>query len=446
MSSKLYLLITCVVWCGLTQQIKAMDAELGQFLYAKQQQIRNFSDSINNQIPPIVWRFYDAVAEDNWEIASNIFNQINVASLRFAQATNDAAAIPALATRIWAPLSESDGACEQFREWNNRWLHRYGSEIINSIPPGSIYFGGTDSGRFIISALCESQVSGRPFFTLTQNQLADATYLDYLRAMYGKKINIPSVEDMEQAFNDYTADAARRQAQGQLKPGEDVKVVNGRVQVSGQAAVMAINGLLARTIFDDNSSRQFFVEESYPLDWMYPYLSPHGLIFQVNPKPLPQITETEVLKDQKYWKKLTDEMLGGWLNESTSINEVCDFAYKSGSGQLANFKGDRDFLANDEARKCFSKLRGSIGGLYAWRAQNATDSDERKRMYDAADFAFRQSYALCPSSKETVSRYANLLLARNRTDEALLLVKTDLRLNPDDGRLRGLLSQIEKYH
>ena len=40
------------------------------------------------------------------------------------------------------------------------------------------------------------------------------------------------------------ADARRRLQEKKLKPGEDVKEVDGKVQVSGQVAVMAINALL----------------------------------------------------------------------------------------------------------------------------------------------------------------------------------------------------------
>jgi hypothetical protein len=440
------LFLSLIWWCLAAPAARAMDAGLGQFLYAKQQQIQVFSETVTNKIPRLVWRFYDATRLEDWATASNLFNQINAASLRYPHATNDESITPLLGTIIWPPLSESFGAGEQFHEWNNRWLHRFGRDIIGSIPPGSIYFGGTDPGRFIISALCESQVEGKPFFTLTQNQLADSTYLDYLRVMYGKKIKIPSVEDAQQAFEDYTADLARRQKSGELRPGEDVRIVDGRVQVSGQVAVMQINGLLARDIFDANPGHEFYLEESYPLDWMFPYLTPHGLIFQVNRKPRPQITDEEIRQDRDYWKKLADETLGNWLNEKTSVQDLCDFAYKYGSGRdLSHYPGDREFAANDQARKTFSKLRSSIGGLYAWRAQNISNPDERRRMYDAADYAYRQSYALCPTSPEAIYRYVNLLLDRHRTDDAILLVKTVLRLTPDNQQLRDLLAQLEKY-
>ena len=66
---------------------------------------------------------------------------------------------------------------------------------------------------------------------------------------------------------------------------------NGRVQVSGQVAVMSINGLLAKVIFDKNPDREFYIEESFPLDWMYPHLEPHGLIMKINRQPLAELPD-----------------------------------------------------------------------------------------------------------------------------------------------------------
>ena len=430
--------------CGL--RLQGMDASLGQFLYAKQQQIRDFSETITNPVPHIVWRFYDSTGRDDWAATSNLFNQIRAASQRYSQATNDSAITPGLATRLWPPLSESYGACEQFHEWNQRWLHRYGREIIDSIPRGSIYFGGTDPGRFVISALSESQVEGKPFFTLTQNQLADGTYVQYLQAMYGKKIAVPNEADLRTAFQEYIADAGRRLKAGQLKPGEDVRMVDGVPQISGQVAVMEINALLVRQIFNSNSNREFYVEESFPLDWMYPHLTPHGLIMQLNRQPRAQITEAETRQDQEYWEKLTGEILGHWLKEPTTVKEVCDFVVKYGPGRPAgDYPGDKDFAANDEAGKSYSKLRRSLAGMYAWRVEHAQAPEERQRMQAAADYAFRQSFALCPQSPEAIFRYVNFLAAQHRIDDAILLVKTALRLGPADPQLRGLLQQLEKY-
>src|SRR5207302_3366927 len=51
-----------------------------------------------------------------------------------------------------------------------------------------------------------------------------------------REMNIATPEDSQRCFQEYMADASRRMQLNQLKPGEDVRVDNGRVQVSGQVA------------------------------------------------------------------------------------------------------------------------------------------------------------------------------------------------------------------
>ena len=51
----------------------------------------------------------------------------------------------------------------------------------------------------------------------------------------------------------------------QIKPNEDVRIANNRLQISGQTAVFNIDGLLTKVIFDKNPGHEFYVEESMPL-------------------------------------------------------------------------------------------------------------------------------------------------------------------------------------
>src|SRR5712691_9651210 len=168
----------------------AVDLDLARFATAKQNQLRDYAQTVTNKVPSIVWSLFDAVRVDDWETATNLAARIDRASGRYTNSTPDQSISPALHTLIWPPIQEMIGAYEQFHNWDNHWLHRFGREIINSIPRGSIYFGGTDPGRFIVTALCESHREGKPFFTLTQNQLVDGTYLAYLRKMYGRSLYI----------------------------------------------------------------------------------------------------------------------------------------------------------------------------------------------------------------------------------------------------------------
>jgi hypothetical protein len=59
--------------------------------------------------------------------------------------------------------------------------------VLAAIPNGSIYFGGTDFGRFVITTVNELQ-EPPTIFCITQNALADNTYAAHLRAVYGDRI------------------------------------------------------------------------------------------------------------------------------------------------------------------------------------------------------------------------------------------------------------------
>ena len=50
-------------------------------------------------------------------------------------------------------------------------------------------------------------------------------------------------------------------------------------------------------IFDKNPAKEFYIEESFPLDWMYPYLLPNGLILKINWEPLSSLSEDVLRED-----------------------------------------------------------------------------------------------------------------------------------------------------
>jgi hypothetical protein len=334
-------------------------------------------------------------------------------------------------------------AAAQFALGEPKYAFAFGQGIIGSIPPGSIYFGGTDPGRGLVTVLCRSHETGDPFFTLTQNALADRTYLRYLREIYGGSIFIPSNDELQQAIDEYLRDLERREKENQLKPGEMVERKDGKVQLKGQVSVMVINGAMARLIVDRNPGRQFFVEESFPLEWMYPHLLPHGFIMAIARERLPAIPPERVEQDRRFWQEQVGQILGDWFQPETPVAEICAFAERVFLRKdLAGFGGDPKYVANENTCRAFSKLRSSLGGLYHWRAKVGPNSPDKPLMAKAADLAFRQAFALCPSSPEAVFRYAGLLLAERRRAEALQLVETASKLEPENGQLRRLAEHI----
>ena len=139
----------------------------------------------------------------------------------------------------------------------------------------------------------------------------------------------------------------------------------------------------------------------------------------------------------------TGELIGDWITEETTVAAVCEFGEKVYLRKdLTDFKGDPAFAQNEEARKTFAKLRSAIGGLYAWRAEQAQTPGEKQRLTTEADLAFRQALALCPDLPEAVFRYVNLLLAQKRKADARLVAGTFSRLAPKDENLQQLQTKI----
>lgn len=279
-----------------------------------------------------------------------------------------------------------------------------------AMDPFSIFFGGTDPGRFVPTYMIYSADFRPDVYLITQNALADGTYMSVERDLYGDEIWIPSNDDSAEAFNVYVDEVQRgiRPANG------DLKIENGRVQVTGALGVMEINGILTKMMWDHDRLRHaFYVEESYVIPWMYPYLSPHGLIMKLNADRTPYDPKTAA-KDRDFWDWYVRRLLS-------------DPMYR------------RDFAG----QKSFSKLRAAIAGLYAKQGRHA----------DAAQ-AYREACLLYPASPEASFRYAQeILLPSRRWDAVLELMDYTDYLDPNNKRtanlrgyvesLRSLLAQID---
>ena len=228
----------------------------------------------------------------------------------------------------------------------------------------------------------------------------------------------------------------------QVRPGEVIQIVDGRVQVSGQSAVMSINALTKR-VFDLNPDSEFYIEESSPLDWMYPHLEPHGLIMKLNRHSLARVPIEVVARDHEIWSDQVKSVVGDWLNEDTPVAEVCDFIERVFVRKdLTGFKGDPAFIGNPHSCLAYSKLRSSIAGLYLWGANHASEESERQRMKRASDFASRQSLALCPYSPEAF-RYCHQLADDGRVDDALKVARVAVHFPKTHDSATSLVNTLE---
>lgn len=265
----------------------------------------------------------------------------------------------------------------------------------------SIFFGGTDPGRFVPTYMIYAAVFRPDIYLITQNALADDTYMSVQRDLYGDEIWIPSKEDSADAFSIY-ADEIQS---GKRKANGDVSFENGRMQVTGALGVMEINGILTEMMHKHDKYRHsFYIEESYVIPWMYPYLSPHGLIMKLNAEKTPYDAKLAA-KDRDFWDWYTRRLLN-------------DPMYR------------RDFAG----QKSFSKLRTALAGLYMNQGR-----------YSEGAEAFREAVLLYPASPEASFRYAQeSLLPVRKYDVALELMDYTDKIDPNNRRTRALRGFVVK--
>jgi hypothetical protein len=417
-----------------------LPAELIAFAIRKGAHARELATRLNAQLPPAVWDYFTAAARGDWPEVARLGEELRNPTLPPGVPKPD----PTVTSQVWSAIMEIYMAFAQCALGEPKYALAFGRDIISSIPPGSIYFGGTDAGRGLVTALCRSHETGEPFFTLTQNALGDRSYLRYIREIYGRAIFIPSDGDLQQALDKYRREFDQRKRENKLLPGEELE--GGERELPNTiVGVMTVNGALAKLIFDRNPNREFFVEESFPFQWMQPHLTPHGLIMSISRQPLAALSRELVEQDQKFWSDRVGQMLGDWLRPDTPLTEICAFAERVFVRKdLAGFAGDPAYVASGPARGAFSKLRAAIAGLYQWRARNDSDAADRRRMAEPADFASRQAFALDPGSAHAAFRFMGHLFGEKRPTDALLVAETASNVSPENAQLRSWVQDMRR--
>jgi len=352
-----------------------------EFSSARHELARDLSLRLDLPLPPEADAFFRVATTGRWEAVSNGFEQVK-------QQARYGTALPALRNELWAPIHETIGIWEVWIGWkkSSSLLAMFYGPVLESMPQGSIYFGGTDYGRFVITTV-NALRKPPPVFCITQNALADNTYASHLRAVYGDSIWLPQTQDSAHAFQRYVEEVKS----GERPQNAELEIVNGRVKVSGALSVMEINGILCETIFDHNKERhEFYVEESYVLGWMYPYLEPHGLIMKLNAQPLEVLPDESVARDRRFWAEYERRL-----------------------------RAHPEFNGNLEAEKAFSKLRSAIAGIYVYR-----------KLYDEAEMAFEQAIRLCPVSPEASFRLAKMHVEDGRVSDAVCVMDAYISRDP----------------
>lgn len=323
---------------------------------------------------------------------------------------------------------------------------RYGHDMLKDLDRDAVVYGGTDPGRFVPTymifgdSLQPSRWKKDPAFDrhdlyiITQNALADQTYMRYIRDHYDIRrpvmdqwyhkllgrdqlypkdpLILPNDEEFNEIFRK-VIEAGRNDPNSGVTFQQEGGSGGVRAQVSGIEGVFAINGAIAQWVFERNKDRHsFYVEESYPLRWMFPHLEPAGLIMKINKDPLPSLAPEKIDKDLRYWHELLRELLPAADTLANTgfrraILQISCRVLGAESGEAFFLKLFNPFYRDDVARKSFSKLRSSLGGLYQFRG-----------LPGPTEIALKEALDLYPGSAEARSRLTELYVAQQRFDEA----------------------------
>ncbi len=358
--------------------------KLSQFARNRRAIMEAIAKKKDIEVSAEVRRFFDALEAGDWEQVDALFK--GWIKERRERHESNSELPPAVPGPIWSVIHEAYGVAEAAHDWPAAKLLEYGERVLGSLRPGMVYVGGTDAGRYIPTLLNETS-EGEHHIVLTQNAFADGSYLEYAEFLYGDRLQALTMEDSQKSFQDYMTDAQQRFAKNQLRPGEDIKVVDNRVQVSGQVAVMAINELLLNRLMQKNPDLNFALEESFPLKSTYVAAVPLGPVLELRASEEP-LTREQAQQSLGYWRAALQN-----LSDEIPLSEV---------------------------RKAYASMASAQGNLLAERAQ-VTDAEQ----------AYRIAQEMSPAYAGAVSSLYQLLTQTGRRDEAETMLNEFSRNNPD---------------
>ncbi len=335
---------------------------------------------------------------------------------------------------------------------------KYGHDMLKDLDRDAVVYGGTDPGRFVPTYMIfvesfqpdrwkkDPTFDRRDLYIITQNALADQTYMNYIRDHYDvsrpqmnqwyhkflgrdrlyprEPLRLPTQEEFNQIFTQVVQSTKNNPNNGvTFQKGATGSAL--RASVQGVEGVFVINGAIARWIFEQNKARHtFYVEESYPILWMYPYLEPVGLIMKLNKEPLKTLDLKVIEKDMAYWDHLLQEFFPSADRLANTkfrkfVFKLCRFLFGKEEGEEYFLKLYNPFIRDDVAQKSFSKLRSSIGGVYTFRS-----------MYAVAEKVFKQALKFYPSSAEARARLIEIYTNQGRFEDALKICEEWLKLDP----------------
>src|SRR2546423_715678 len=286
--------------------------KVSEFVRSRRDIVRGIGRRTQKEIPAEIERFFDALESGDWEEIEAQWKALSTRSGQYEGSTHSPELDP-----FWAAVLDAYGVAEQAHIWPAQKLLDYGNAILDSLRPGMVYVGGTDNGRWVPELLNET--SGLdPHIIVTQNAFADSRYIEYMQTLYGERFSPLTSEDSQRAFQEYVTDAQRRLEHDQqfpnepkqVRPGEAIRILDVKVQVSGQVAVMTINEKLLQTLMQKNPDLAFAMQESFPMRGTYADALPLGPLMELRALDGQNgFTPERAAQSLDYWRSTAQQLL-----------------------------------------------------------------------------------------------------------------------------------------
>ena len=317
-----------------------------------------------------------------------------------------------LALPLW-PLYFNHDDCSQRGRWFG-W--EFGHDMLKDLPAGSVVFGGTDPGRFVPTymILGESTQPGgvkrdagfdrRDLYIITQNGVGEPLYRKYLADHYGPERPKPS-----NAFERWLGRGEAYPEKPLVFPTEQeiLETVSKEMEASmrnGAVDPSLPHSVVTRLIWEKNrDAHEFFVEESFPLQWSYDHAEPHGLVYKIHRNPLREIPADAVRRDFEFWNAYMQKLFS-----------------------------NPEYAKDLDAQRSFSKLRATGGNLYRHRKMDAE-----------AERAYRQSIALWACNGESLNGLSQILWERGDFDGVIEMFNAAIEQDPKNTGLWRMLFMAE---
>jgi hypothetical protein len=177
------------------------DPQLSRFLKTKRTQAGALALQSELKMPARAGALFDCLEGDKWSKATNTFADLQSRSGRSGapvppsalqkvvdtiQVAGQKMGLPppkasGLEHAPWHAIVDAHWAYVISKTWRKEPLDLIAGAIQERVPPGAIFFGDSDPGRFAIACAMESQPPEKRFWVITQNQLADYSYWDYVQ-------------------------------------------------------------------------------------------------------------------------------------------------------------------------------------------------------------------------------------------------------------------------